>query len=104
MKICIYGAGAIGGYLGVMLKRGGCDVSVIARGAQLEAIRSRGCELRIGDEVYVESMPASQNPADLGVQDGERRGQLPLGRQGVVEGELDEAAEVVQLGRHPQFD
>lgn len=69
MKICIYGAGAIGGYLGVMLKRGGCDVSVIARGAQLEAIKSKGCELRIGGEVYVESMQASQNPADLGVQD-----------------------------------
>jgi 2-dehydropantoate 2-reductase len=69
MKICIYGAGAIGGYLGVLLKRAGYDVSLIARGAQLEAIKSKGCELRIGDQVYVEKMPASKNPADLGVQD-----------------------------------
>ena len=40
MKVCIYGAGAIGGYLGVMLKRGGADVSLIARGAHLDAIRN----------------------------------------------------------------
>ena len=33
MKICIFGAGAIGGYLGVLLKQGGADVSLIARGA-----------------------------------------------------------------------
>ncbi|MGO9132420.1 MAG: 2-dehydropantoate 2-reductase [Methylovirgula sp.] len=69
MKICIYGAGAIGGYMGVMLKRAGYDVSLIARGAQLEAINSRGLELRIGDNVYVEKMPAAKNPADLGPQD-----------------------------------
>ena len=69
MKICIYGAGAIGGYMGVLLKRAGFDVSLIARGAQLEAINAKGCELRIGDKTYVETMPASQNPADLGVQD-----------------------------------
>ncbi len=69
MKICIYGAGAIGGYLGVLLKRAGYDVSLIARGAQLEAIKAKGCELRIGDQTYVEKMPASKNPADLGHQD-----------------------------------
>jgi 2-dehydropantoate 2-reductase len=69
MKICIFGAGAIGGYMGVMLKRAGYDVSLIARGAQLEAIRSKGLELHIADKVYVEKMPASKNPADLGVQD-----------------------------------
>ncbi|MGA3304204.1 MAG: 2-dehydropantoate 2-reductase [Methylovirgula sp.] len=69
MKICIYGAGAIGGYLGVLLKRAGCDVSLIARGAQLEAIKAKGCELRIDDKVYVETMPVSANPADFGVQD-----------------------------------
>lgn len=69
MKICIFGAGAIGAYVGVMLKRAGCDVSLIARGAQLEAINTKGVELRIGDNVYVEKMPASKNPADLGPQD-----------------------------------
>ncbi len=69
MKICIYGAGAIGGYLGVLLKRAGCDVSVIARGAQLEAIKAKGCELRIDDKIYVETMAASNNPAEFGPQD-----------------------------------
>lgn len=44
-KICIVGAGAIGGYLAVRLARAGNQVSVIARGAQLAAIRSRGLTL-----------------------------------------------------------
>jgi 2-dehydropantoate 2-reductase len=38
MKICIYGAGAIGGYLGAMLVDGECDVSLVARGPHLEAL------------------------------------------------------------------
>ena len=36
MKICIYGAGAIGGYLGVQLALAGADVGLVARGAHLE--------------------------------------------------------------------
>ena len=35
MKVCIYGAGAIGGWIGVKLAQAGCDVSVVARGAAL---------------------------------------------------------------------
>lgn len=69
MKICIYGAGAIGGYMGLMLKRGGADVSLIARGAHLEAIRSDGLKLLIDDETLCENFEASDNPADLGPQD-----------------------------------
>ncbi len=46
MKIAIYGAGAIGGYLGVLLKLAGADVSLVARGAHLEAIRKDGLKLR----------------------------------------------------------
>jgi 2-dehydropantoate 2-reductase len=42
MKICIYGAGAIGGYLGVQLARAGADVSLVARGAHLAAMRESG--------------------------------------------------------------
>ncbi len=44
MKICIYGAGAIGGYMGLMLHEGGADVSLIARGPHLAAIRENGLE------------------------------------------------------------
>ena len=59
MKICIYGAGAIGGYLGVLLKQGGADVSLIARGAHLKAIKEKGLKLRIGGEEKVAKMPAT---------------------------------------------
>ena len=52
MKICIYGAGAIGGYLGVQLARAGADVSLVARGAHLAAMRENGLKLLIGDEEY----------------------------------------------------
>lgn len=69
MKICIFGAGAIGGYMGVLLKHAGFDVSLIARGAHLEAIKTKGLELRLTDKTYVEKMPASSKPADLGPQD-----------------------------------
>ena len=45
MKICIYGAGAIGGFLGVQLLRAGADVSLVARGAHLAAMRESGLKL-----------------------------------------------------------
>jgi len=66
MKICIYGAGAIGGYMGVMLKRGGHDVSLVARGAHLEAIKAKGLTLVTKTETVTEAMPASRDPRDLG--------------------------------------
>jgi 2-dehydropantoate 2-reductase len=68
MKVCIYGAGAIGGYLGVLFKLAGADVSLIARGAQLEAIRKNGLRLLIGGEEKSAIMPATADPADLGPQ------------------------------------
>jgi 2-dehydropantoate 2-reductase len=69
MKICIYGAGAIGGYLGVQLARAGADVSLVARGAHLVAMRDHGLRLRIGDEERVAHPRCTDNPAELGVQD-----------------------------------
>ncbi len=69
MKICIYGAGAIGGYMGVMLKRGGIDVSLVARGAHLEAIKANGLKLLMKDGEISARMPASNDPRELGVQD-----------------------------------
>jgi 2-dehydropantoate 2-reductase len=69
MKICIYGAGAIGGYIGVMLKRAGADVSLVARGSHLEAINQNGLKLQIKGEELSAEIPASSNPADLGPQD-----------------------------------
>jgi 2-dehydropantoate 2-reductase len=69
MKICIYGAGAIGGYMAVMMKRGGVDVSLIARGAHLAAMKESGLTLLKDGETFTERMPASNDPAELGPQD-----------------------------------
>ena len=69
MKICIYGAGAIGGYLGVQLALAGQDVSLVARGPHLAAIKEHGLKLRIDGEERVANITATDNPADLGPQD-----------------------------------
>jgi 2-dehydropantoate 2-reductase len=69
MKVCIYGAGAIGGWLGVKLARTGCEVSVVARGATLVALNERGLRLEQAGESLTVAVRASAKPADLGVQD-----------------------------------
>ncbi len=69
MKFCIFGAGAIGGYLAVELALSGQDVCVIARGEHLEAIKKNGLKLLIHGEEKVAHVPASDNPADFGHQD-----------------------------------
>jgi 2-dehydropantoate 2-reductase len=69
VKICIYGAGAIGGYLGVLLKQAGADVSLIARGAHLKAIQQNGLKLLIGGEEKIAKFPATSDPKELGPQD-----------------------------------
>lgn len=69
MKICIFGAGSIGGYLGVQLAHAGFDVSVVARRKNLDEIRSKGLTLEIGGEVRNVRVKASDRPAELGPQD-----------------------------------
>jgi 2-dehydropantoate 2-reductase len=69
MKICIYGAGAIGGYLAVELALSGQDVSVVARGAHLEAIQKRGLTLQIEGREKVARVRADSDPHALGPQD-----------------------------------
>jgi 2-dehydropantoate 2-reductase len=69
MKICIFGAGAIGGLLGARLAAKGADVSVIARGPHLDAIRGRGLELRENGHSVLTHPRASSDPAELGEQD-----------------------------------
>ena len=69
MKVCIYGAGAIGGYVGAQLALAGADVSLIARGPHLAAMRENGLKLRIGGEEKVAKVVATQDPAELGPQD-----------------------------------
>ena len=70
MKICIFGAGAIGGYMAVKLVQAGVDVSSVARGPHLAAIQSRGLTLiEDGADPVTVQVRASANAADLGVQD-----------------------------------
>lgn len=69
MKVCIYGAGAIGGYIGVQLARAGADVSLIARGAHLESMRANGLTLLIDGEERNARLNCTDDPAELGPQD-----------------------------------
>jgi 2-dehydropantoate 2-reductase len=69
MKICIYGAGAVGGLMAAWLARSGHDVSVVARGAHLDAIRRGGLRLRSGEAVDAFKVRASDDPRELGAQD-----------------------------------
>lgn len=69
MRICVFGAGAVGGYLAALLSRAGADVSVVARGAHLGAIQERGLTLLSGTETLTVDVPATNRPADLGKQD-----------------------------------
>ncbi len=69
MKVCIYGAGAIGGWLGVKLAQSGCAVSVVARGAALDALRAHGLRLTIAGQTLSAPVTVSERPAELGPQD-----------------------------------
>jgi 2-dehydropantoate 2-reductase len=69
MKICIYGAGAIGGHLAARLHRAGAEVSVIARGAHLAAIQANGLRVHAVDGEHYAPVRASSDPGELGRQD-----------------------------------
>ncbi len=69
MKICIYGAGAIGGLMGAKLARAGEEVTVIARGPHLAAIKAKGLKLfSEGEEILVHPR-AVEDPREAGPQD-----------------------------------
>ncbi|MCP2090616.1 UNVERIFIED_ORG: ketopantoate reductase [Paraburkholderia sediminicola] len=69
MKICIFGAGAIGGLMGVQLARAGADVSFVARGAHLAAMREHGARLIMDGETISAPVRCTSDPRELGVQD-----------------------------------
>src|SRR6478735_360098 len=69
MKTCIYGAGAIGGFLGARLAAQGHEVSAVARGATLAALSTHGMRLRSGGAEIAPRVRASSDPAELGVQE-----------------------------------
>ncbi|MDE1182425.1 2-dehydropantoate 2-reductase [Paraburkholderia sp.] len=69
MKICIYGAGAIGAYMGAQLATGGAEVSFVARGPHLAAMQRNGVRLLTDEGERVINLRCASNPADLGPQD-----------------------------------
>ena len=69
MKICIYGAGAVGGFIGTHLARAGCEVSAVDLGPTLAALRSQGLRLETNGELVRVAVTATDDPAMLGVQD-----------------------------------
>ncbi|MCY3767940.1 MAG: 2-dehydropantoate 2-reductase [Gammaproteobacteria bacterium] len=70
MKICVVGAGAIGGFMGARMASIGQDVSLIARGPHLAAIRANGLTLvQGGEELVVDNVTATDDISSLGAQD-----------------------------------
>jgi 2-dehydropantoate 2-reductase len=69
VRICVFGAGAVGGNLAVRLALAGNEVSLVARGAALAAINTDGLQVLAGDDVLEARLSASDDPASLGPQD-----------------------------------
>jgi 2-dehydropantoate 2-reductase len=69
MRICIFGAGAVGSHFAVRLTLAGHEVSCVMRGPHLEAVQARGLTLRVAGEEFSAKLSASGDPAELGPQD-----------------------------------
>jgi 2-dehydropantoate 2-reductase len=69
MRICIFGAGAVGSHFAVRLADAGHDVSCVMRGPHLAAVKAKGLTLRVGDNETHAKVNASDDPATLGPQD-----------------------------------
>ncbi len=69
MRICIFGAGAVGSHFAVRLAQAGHDVSCVMRGAHLAAVKARGLTLRVGQAETNAKVKASDDPSALGPQD-----------------------------------
>lgn len=70
MKIVIMGAGGVGGYYGGLLARSGHDVTLIARGAHLEAIREKGLQAKsVHGDFHVAQIKATDTPGEIGRAD-----------------------------------
>lgn len=69
MKIAIFGAGAIGGYMAVKLHQAGAQVSVIARGPHLAAMRERGLTLKSEGQTVTVRLLCTDKPEEAGPQD-----------------------------------
>jgi 2-dehydropantoate 2-reductase len=69
MRICIFGAGAVGSHFAVRLALAGHEVSCVMRGPHLQAVQAKGLTLRVGGAEFTAKVQASDDPAQLGPQD-----------------------------------
>jgi 2-dehydropantoate 2-reductase len=69
MRICIFGAGAVGSHFAVRLALSGHEISCVMRGPHLDAVKANGLTLRVGDAEFKADVKASDDPAALGPQD-----------------------------------
>jgi 2-dehydropantoate 2-reductase len=69
MRIAVLGAGAIGAYVGAALHRGGAQVYLICRGAQLDAVRAHGVRVSSPRGDFEAAVPATDDPSDVGPVD-----------------------------------
>ena len=69
MKICVFGAGAVGGHIAARLAAAGNEVSVVARGEHLAAMKEKGLRLLHGEETIRGRVRAAERSADLGRQE-----------------------------------
>jgi 2-dehydropantoate 2-reductase len=69
MKVTIFGAGAIGGFLGTRLAQSGCEVAAVARGATATALRAHGWRLQTGNGTVAVPVRVAEKPSELGPQD-----------------------------------
>lgn len=69
MKVCVYGAGAIGSYLGAALVDAGCEVTLVARGPHLQAMQENGLNLEVDGQTRNLQIHCTNEPASIGPQD-----------------------------------
>jgi len=69
MRICVFGAGAVGSHFAVRLALAGHDVSCVMRGPHLDAVQANGLTLRVGNGEFKAGVKASDDSAALGPQD-----------------------------------
>ncbi len=69
MRICVFGAGGVGGYFGGLLARSGAEVTFIARGEHLRALQARGLTLRTVRETFTIPVKATDEPRTVGPVD-----------------------------------
>ena len=69
MKICVYGVGAVGGYIGARLAHAGSEINAVAKGTTLKALQQHGLRLQSNNETFSVKINAVESPDALGIQD-----------------------------------